>query len=287
MSVFISYARQDAATVTVLAEDLRVAGLQTWLDAEFGGGEAWWQAILEHIRTSSVFVLTLSEHSIRSQPCRTELDYAKALGIPIVPVQIGPVKSLLTAPIAELQVVNYQERTATAGIRLFAAITTGAADQRALSDPLPDPPPAPFAYLLRVATMIAELNLRSDDQAAVLGQLRYALHNEEDNRARANAINLLRQLRQRPDCTYNHVQEIDELLRRVWVRIPRSTAGVAARFTAWMSRQRRSAQQEPQTAKSQTVPVNDPPRLSRWLPLLLGVTLVVMATVVALSMNRG
>lgn len=212
MSVFISYARQDTAAVIALAEDLHVAGQQTWLDTELGGGEAWWQSILEQIRTCSVFVLALSERAIRSQPCRAELDYAKTLGISIVPVQIGPVESLLTTPIAELHVLDYQERSATTGIRLVVAVSAGAASRHPLPDPLPNPPPAPFTDLLRVANIIAESNLRSTDQAVVLGQLRSALRDEVDERVRADTINLLRQLRRHRDCTYNHAQEIDDLL---------------------------------------------------------------------------
>ena len=219
MSVFISYARQDTAAVTVLAGDLREAGQQTWRDTELGGGEDWWQTILKHIRTCSVFVLALSEHSIRSQPCQAELGYATALGIPIVPIQIGPVDSLPTAPIAKLQVVNYQERNATAGIRLVTAVTASAAGRRPLPDPLPNPPPAPFTYLLQVASTIAKPHLRAADQAAAMGQLQRALRNEKDDRARAYTINLLRQLRRHPDCTYDHAQEIDKLLRSVGVPV--------------------------------------------------------------------
>ena len=113
MAFFISYSRHDDAAVRVLIADLERTHRDTWLDQQLGGGEEWWQEILDQIRRSEVFVLALSDHSLTSRPCRAELDYAMALGIPVLPVQVGEIGSLRTLPIAERQVVDFRERART------------------------------------------------------------------------------------------------------------------------------------------------------------------------------
>lgn len=94
MAVFVSYSTRDGVAVNKLAQDLQDADEQVWIDQRLAGGEAWWRAILEQIRSCDVFIFALSQNSIQSKPCQAELDYARALGLPILPVQIGPVDSL-------------------------------------------------------------------------------------------------------------------------------------------------------------------------------------------------
>jgi serine/threonine kinase PknH len=83
-------------------------------------------------------IFALSEGSLRSQACRAELDYARALGIPVIPVipvQVGPVQSLLATPIAEYQVIDYREPTSTAGVRLMSAVAESPGRRGLLPDP--------------------------------------------------------------------------------------------------------------------------------------------------------
>ena len=110
MKVFISYSSDDDVAVRSLADDLARARQQVWLDHELGGGDAWWPEILSQIRESAVFVFALSDSSLRSKPCRAELDYAEALGLPILPVQIGQVSTYRTHPIFARQLVDYRDR---------------------------------------------------------------------------------------------------------------------------------------------------------------------------------
>ena len=60
----------------------------------------------------SYFVFALSNSSLGSKPCLAELAYARDLGLPILPVQVGSVNNLRTAPISEIQIIDYRERTA-------------------------------------------------------------------------------------------------------------------------------------------------------------------------------
>ena len=77
--------RNDESAVKVLEQGLQAAQRNTWLDQALGGGDSWWNAILAQIRDAAVFIFAISDDSLKSKPCRSELDYAKALGIPIVP----------------------------------------------------------------------------------------------------------------------------------------------------------------------------------------------------------
>lgn len=67
--------------VSILAE----AKFDVWYDSELSGGEVWWEQILLDIRKIEAFVFLVSEASIRSVPCLSELKHARSLERPIVP----------------------------------------------------------------------------------------------------------------------------------------------------------------------------------------------------------
>ena len=207
-----AYARADLAAVRRLTEDVQLGGHQVWFDRDLHGGEDWWGRILERIRTCSVLVFALSQHSLRSQACRAELDYAEALGVPVLPIQVGAVESLATTRVARYQIIDGREQSAALGYRVMSAIAEGAARRGPLPDPLPPEPEIPFAYLSAVGRQIAQPILRSTQQAAIIGQLRHALRDEDDEDARADARRLLAELRRHPECTYANAQEIDTIL---------------------------------------------------------------------------
>ena len=88
-----------------------------WYDQEIRGGDPWWQDILRRIREFDVFLFVLSKNSLASKPCLTELSYARALGLPVLPVQVGSVGNLRLTPVADIQVIDYRERTLANGWR--------------------------------------------------------------------------------------------------------------------------------------------------------------------------
>ena len=212
IAVFLSYSRKDAAAAGRLASDLERGRISVWRDTELRGGDLWWQTILEQIRACDVFVLALSNDGLASKPCRAELQYARDLGLPVLPVQIGPVDSLRTAAVGELQIVDYRQQTAASGIALFAEVDQAARRRRPLPDPLPLSPPVPFAYLLRLGSAIEKEQLSPAEQGDLVGQLRDSLEIEDDEGVREDARELLRALRRRPDVTFKHASEIDQLL---------------------------------------------------------------------------
>jgi hypothetical protein len=215
VGVFISYANQDEDAVQALATDLRRTRQTVWLDQELHGGDAWWQTILQQIQDADVFVFALSNHSQRSKPCRAELEYARALGIPVLPVQIGPLDGLRSTPIADLQVVDYRQRSADAALGLIAAVQEAALRRDTLPDPLPDQPPIPFEYLMRLGRAIDAPQMNPFEQVGVLAQLRQGLEDEDDGNARRDIAMLLQNMRRRPDATYRSVSEIDAMLATI------------------------------------------------------------------------
>src|SRR3954447_9211087 len=164
MWLFTSYSRKDATAVEGLIADLERAHLSVWHDQALHGGDPWWQDILRRIRQCDVFLFALSKNSLTSKPCLAELSYARALGLPVLPVQVGPVGNLRLTPVADIQVIGYRKRTVSNRMALIEAIQNAATGRRPLPDPLPEPPPVPFEYLLRLGSAIGAGPLTPNEQ---------------------------------------------------------------------------------------------------------------------------
>ena len=141
--VFLSYSREDATAARELAAVLATAGSPVHLGRDLRGGEAGWNEILAAIRACDVFVLALSDNSIGSRLCRAELAYAQELGLPLLPVRVGPVRRPLPAPITESQVVDWSTGDDAHRRALLAAVAEAARTRSELPEPLPPPPPVP------------------------------------------------------------------------------------------------------------------------------------------------
>jgi hypothetical protein len=87
MAIFITYARKDRAGVEALRQDLERSHNAVWMDNELTGGQSWWDAILGQIRACDLYVFALSPESLKSRACVSELDYALAVGRPLLPVR--------------------------------------------------------------------------------------------------------------------------------------------------------------------------------------------------------
>ncbi len=210
--LFVSYSRKDEAAVRKLIADLGQAHLSVWHDQALHGGDPWWQDILRRIRECDVFLFALSKNSLASKPCLAELSYARALGLPVLPVQVGQVGNLRLTPVADIQVIDYRKRTVSNRMALIKAVQDAVTGRRPLPDPLPEPPPVPFEYLLRLGTAIGAAQLTPDQQGDFIRQLRECLETEEDEGVKDDARELLRALRRRPDITYRNAAAVDQLL---------------------------------------------------------------------------
>ncbi len=97
-AVFLSYAREDAASARRIAEALRSSGIEVWFDEnELRGGDAWDQKIRRQIKECSLFLAMISTHTQergegyfrREWKLAAERTHDMAAGMPfIVPVVI-------------------------------------------------------------------------------------------------------------------------------------------------------------------------------------------------------
>ena len=87
MELFISYPRDEKQWVYELARELEEKQeLTVWLDRDLAIGQHWWDEILKQIEECEYFMLILTPACVSSIYCLAELDYAYALGKPILPL---------------------------------------------------------------------------------------------------------------------------------------------------------------------------------------------------------
>ena len=236
MGLFISYSSRDGAALAKVTAALHRARIDAWLDEELTGGEAWWNAILEQIRGCEVFIAGLSENYLESKPCQAELRYAQDLDRPILPVQIGPLDSMRVNPLASVQAIDYQNPSIDSSIELIAAVHARKANAGPLPSPLPEPPPVPFAYLMRLNTVIAAPELTAAEQAQLFFDLNSGLEADgNEPSARRDLIQLLIRLRDRADITWKTRTDVEKVLSSIQaeaVPAPPVWAGTAPSFSA-------------------------------------------------------
>ena len=209
-TVFLSYSRDDAARLAVLAEDIKSLGHVAWLDQELTGGQRWWDHILDEIRDCDIFVSAVSASSMDSRACLAEYEYAVALGKPILPVMVenGVTDSLMPPALSQLQRINYIEGDKAA----FAALNRALGVMRAappLPDPLPPPPPVPASYLFDLKTEIDSPGaMPPETQAQLVRELRARL---SSGHSHADVGVLVHRFRQRDDLLVRTDQELTAL----------------------------------------------------------------------------
>jgi hypothetical protein len=128
-------------------------------------------------------------------------------GLPILPVQVGPVDSMQLNPLATVQAIDYRHPTPNTGMRLIAALHW----ERARRQPLP------FAYLIRLYTTIAGPDqLSPRDQAALVAQLHVGFREDgQHEAARKDIVRLLGKLPDREDVTYQTRTDVDAILASI------------------------------------------------------------------------
>jgi hypothetical protein len=229
VGLFVSYTRPDERPVRTIRDDLERLGRSVWMDHQIHGGESWWREIIREIQRAEIFVFALSNHSWRSKPCRLELRYAEKLGIPVLPMQVGPLDSMFIS-LAEKQIIDYRDRSADAVVRLVNALTELTARPVVLPDPLPAPPDVPFEYLYRIASLLGPDRITPEAQDHLISQLRSKLKEEDDEVARADIVKLLKQVAGRGELTVQNAREIDEILAGVIARSVPAQDGGATRL---------------------------------------------------------
>ena len=209
MSVFISYARKDADAVALLRTELETLRGDVWVDARLAGGQDWWDTILEAIRKSDLFVLAVSESALASEACRFEVDYARRLNRPVLPVQVASVDpATLPEDLKRLQLVTYMGGDPDQ-IRALARALLLVAPVPDLPDPLPDAPPLPRSYGDEFRRSLAADLLTRDEQIQLTAVLKA---HSDDPLHGGDALELLHRLRARPDVMFEIAVGIDAFL---------------------------------------------------------------------------
>ncbi|MDX2138154.1 MAG: SUMF1/EgtB/PvdO family nonheme iron enzyme [Chloroflexota bacterium] len=105
--IFVSYSRSDKAKVKTLIPLLREDyGLDNvWWDENFYGGQVWLEEILQQIAQCDVFVYLMSPRSLGSPYCQAELEEARRLRKPILPVKLRRDTSVPDI-LAKMQYIN-------------------------------------------------------------------------------------------------------------------------------------------------------------------------------------
>lgn len=303
MALFISYSSQDRPAVDALTTALRRGRQEVWFDQQLGGGDSWWNMILEQIRSCDVFIVALSNNWLQSKPCQSELRYAQALNRPVLPVRIGEIDSVRVNPLAAFQMIDAQNPSVDAGIQLVTAVHSLQARPHPLPNPMPQEPPVPFAYITQLGNALAASEVSPQQQIQLLAELRSRLEEDgDDPSARSDIEQLLRMLRQRHDVTYRTGSEIDQLLASIEALNAHST-GVWASAKSQLARAvgaARSAPTQPRPAPH-AVGVPAPPRrpssgagapavprrkgrLKKRLIIIGGAALVIVVAVAALML---
>jgi hypothetical protein len=207
-NIFISYSREDAATVHQLADALTAGGHQVFFDQQVSGGQSWWHTLLDRIAGCDAFVPVLSARYLESVPCKEEARYAGALGRPFVPVNIEEISPALVDPrVAEAQWVAFRPGDPQSLLSLMRAFTVMSAAPP-LPNPMPPQPAVPISYLTDLQEQVTgPVELTRDQQVALVARLRDRLGGPDDKDVRL----LLSKLRGRPDLNVRVAEDIDAL----------------------------------------------------------------------------
>ncbi|MEX5716972.1 toll/interleukin-1 receptor domain-containing protein [Geodermatophilus maliterrae] len=198
MTIFLSYARGDEDVVKTMARAFEAARREIWYDHDLDGGDIWWPTILDRIRSCSVFVFALSDRSLESRACLSELDYAEKLDRPILPVLVGPVSTPHANPLATRQFVQFLVDDAVTAFEVLAAADRSAERCPPLPVQLPPEPPIPFAYLRQITHQIEAGPLLPPAQLDVITELRRSLAEETEQSVRQDIVAILRLLFDKP-----------------------------------------------------------------------------------------
>jgi TIR domain/Interferon-induced transmembrane protein len=199
VQIFVSYARSDRPKVDPLAQRLRQAANDVWLDTDLTGGQVWWDKILHQILQCDAVVLVVSRASLKSQACTVERQYALRLGKPVLPLTIEPLRAgTLPGDIARLEVIDYSQPGEAAAFKLIGAIMR-LPPPLPLPNPLPVPPEAPSSYWDTIADQLSAPVLTLDQQLAIVGRLEGAFAPAADADDRPTAFELLSRIESRTD----------------------------------------------------------------------------------------
>jgi hypothetical protein len=212
--LFVSYARGNKRDIDQLVDHLGIVGYQTWVDTSLRGGQDWWQEILGRIADCDVFIAIISREALSSTACKRELDWAEALGKPVLPVAVEPPPSALPRRFSMRQIIDYSDLESRD--RAALALAGGLAALRAappLPDPLPDAPQAPLSYLTDPIDQVAQADsLDHEKQRQIVSRLESALRSV-DREERQGGRDIMDRFRSREDLYADVDRALNQLVQ--------------------------------------------------------------------------
>lgn len=105
-SVFISYSRKDAVFVEQLHRQLLDRGYNAFLDkTDIAPGEPWRERLAGLIQHADAVIFVLTDHSLSSDICTWEVDYALEQGKRLLPLVHGRATENVPEPLAALNYI--------------------------------------------------------------------------------------------------------------------------------------------------------------------------------------
>ena len=90
--VFVSYSHRDSSTVFPEIIRLKDQGFNIWYDEGIEAGTEWREALANAIESARLVVYFVTGHSVESENCRKEINFAVDAGIPIVAIHLEAVE---------------------------------------------------------------------------------------------------------------------------------------------------------------------------------------------------
>ena len=138
---FISYAREDHIFAEKLANDLRAAGVNVWLDqTDIRPGDLWDRAVENALAAARAVVVVLSPDAVASRSVLDEVSYALDSSKPVLPVLYRACD--IPFRLKRLQYTDLTERYAGGLARLVESVAGATRDFAADSAPNSQPTPA-------------------------------------------------------------------------------------------------------------------------------------------------
>jgi hypothetical protein len=177
---FLSYSRADSEIALRLANDLRRAGAEIWVDQiDIKPSDHWDRSVERGLRESDGVLLVMSPRSVASENVMDEVSVALDAGKQIIPVLIEACQAPLR--LARVQFIDATQNYQTALERCAAAM-------QAASPGAPAPVRAPIAFAL-LENLTARL-------VPILGPIASHVVDDEARSARDSA-DLIARLRER------------------------------------------------------------------------------------------
>lgn len=105
--VYVCYSREDQDFVMSLEDalekldaDLSQRRIELWVDFGLESGKEWESSVTSAIENADVFLFVVSQHSLNSDRCISELDFAASLDKPVIDVFYQEVPSIKRLPLA-------------------------------------------------------------------------------------------------------------------------------------------------------------------------------------------